>query len=308
MNNQTAGNSAINNNEGAPMITRETPIIKDGHGLNISKRLNLDYGTKFSTNPKDRAGNYSKCIRCCGNIPKYCCLPCAACECGPLTKIRTGQIGLLIEFGRLVKKLPPGLHTYNQCSQEVFPVNMKTQILDVPAQELITRDNVSLTVDAYLTFKVMVPELAKFKVSNYRSMLNSIAQGVLKNIVVERTLTELLSNRNEMEEQITKEIDEKTDFFGIKVILLELQGLNLPQDMIMAMSKVSIAELEAKAKIVVAQGNLNSSKIYGKAADLMRGNPVSLQLQYFETIKTIGDENNKTYIMPDKLIRLIQES
>lgn len=302
----TDNSNLINNhNESTPMINPNRGG-RDGEGLTISKRLNQDYGEKFINNPRDRAGGYSNCIRCCGNIPKFLCVVCSPCECGPVKKINTGEIGLLLEFGRLVRKLEPGLHSFNQCSQEIFVVKLLTQILDIPPQTLITRDNVTIRVDSFLTYRVAVPELAQFKVSNYKAMLNSIAQGILKNVVVERSLSELLSERKEVEEQIIKEVSEKTEFFGVEVILLELQGITLQGDMTMAMSQVTMAELEAESKIVVAEGNLNSSKIYGKAADLMRGNPISLQLQYFETIKVIAAENNKTYIMPDKLIRLFQ--
>jgi hypothetical protein len=113
-------------------------------GLNIAKKLNSVYGEKYASNPKDKASSYSGCIRSCGTCPQKCCVVCAACNCGPVSKISTGQVGLLMEFGKLIKKLPPGLHTINSCSQKLLVADIRTKILDIPPQNLLTKDNVTV--------------------------------------------------------------------------------------------------------------------------------------------------------------------
>jgi hypothetical protein len=104
----------------------------DGLGLNIASKLNDMYGKKYSDKPVDTAKSYGSCKRCCGVIPKVVCVPCAPCDCGPVRKISTGHIGLIIEFGRLIKKLPPGLHTLNNCTEKLLIVDIRTKILDIP--------------------------------------------------------------------------------------------------------------------------------------------------------------------------------
>ena len=280
---------------------------RDGLGLEISKRLNEDYGEKWMNNPVDKASGYSACLRKCGAVPQVACCICAPCDLGPVKKIPSGYIGLVIELGRLVKKLEPGLHSYNQCCQEVQLVDIRTKVFDVPVQSLLTRDNVSIKVDAYVVYRVEIPELALFRVSNYVEMLSSMTQGILKTVIVEKTLSELLVKRDEVESYITELIDEKTDLFGVDVQSIEFKQITLPRDMMRSFAKEAQAKKEAEAKIIKAQGSLASAKLYRKSADLMQGNPVSLQLQYFETLRLISMENNKTYIMPDSMIRLFAD-
>ncbi len=274
----------------------------DGHGLTLSKRIHNEYGEEFQKNPVDNAGGYAACIKCCGSICQTVCCVCAACNCGPVRQIPTGQMGLLIEFGRLIKKLEPGLHSFNQCSQQIIVVDIRTVILDIPKQQLLTEDNVSVEVDAFVTYKIVIPELAIFKVENYRNLVGFMTQGVMKTIVAERTLSELLVNRNEVEKAITTIIDDKTDSYGIKVLSIETRSINLPANMERAMATVAESKKESEAKVIDAQGSLASAKIFRAAADELKGNPIALQLQYFETLKAIASEKNSTIIVPDGIL------
>lgn len=171
-------------------------VLFDGLGLNIAKNLNSIYGEKYVKNPKDSAGGYAGCIRCCGNCCKTSCIVLAWCDCGPTKKISTGNIGLLIEFGRLVKKLPPGLHLINPCSQRLMIVDIRTKVLDIPPQNLLTKDNVTIKVDAFITYRIVCPELAYFSVQDFTSLLMNLCKGLFKTVVAERTLTELLNDRH----------------------------------------------------------------------------------------------------------------
>lgn len=299
----TAGNSNANNDDPNGMLG----AMFDGLGLNIAKKLNLVYGEKYANNPQDKASSYSGFIKCCGKVPQYLCVPCAPCDCGPVRKISTGHVGLLMEFGKLVKKLPPGLHTLNNCSQKLVIADIRTKVLDIPAQNLLTKDNVTVQIDGFITYKIVCPELAYFTVQNYLGLLGSLSMGLLKTIVVERTLTELLTQRQEIQDQITREIDRQTSPFGVKVISIETQQVNLPAEMERIMAQVAVSRIESVAKVIDAKGNLDCAKCYRKSADLFRENPVSLRLQYFEVLKQISMEQNKTYIVPEELLSLINK-
>jgi regulator of protease activity HflC (stomatin/prohibitin superfamily) len=131
-------------------------------------------------------------------------------------------------------------------------VDLRTVILNIPAQQLLTKDNVSVLVDAFVTYKIVIPELAIFKVENYQNMVSYMTQGVMKTIVAERTLSELLVNRNDVEKAITGIIDDKTDPYGIKVISIETRSINLPQNMERAMATVAESKKESEAKVIDA--------------------------------------------------------
>lgn len=130
----------------------------------------------------------------------------------------------------------------------------------------------------------------------------------MKTIVAERTLTQLLINRKEIEKSITDIIDDKTDNFGIKVICIETQSVQLPSNMERAMATVAESEKEAEAKIIDARGNLESAKIFREAADELSKNPISLQLQYFETLREIAAEKNSTIIIPDSILSSLRKN
>lgn len=236
-------------------------------------------------------------------IPKAVCLACAPCGYGPVHQVPTGYIGLLTEFEKVIEKLEPGLHTVNTCSQKVVLVCLMTQLMDIPAQSLLTRDNVTIMIDAYVSFKIRCPELAIFKIGSYLKLIRLQTQGAMRAVVAERNLEDLLRNRKEVEAALTEIIDNKTDPFGIDVIGIETKGMDLPKNMRRAMATVAESKKEAEAKVVDAEGNLKSSKIFRKAADELKGNPIAVQLKYFELIKMIAETNESTLVVPDSVIR-----
>lgn len=310
---RTTNNSQMqNNNESKPNLPKQQKgemlgSMFEGLGLNLASKLNQIYGPKYMNNPVDQAGQYSKFISCCGSISKVCCLPFAPCDCGPIRKINTGFIGLLMEFGRLKAKLPPGLHTINNCSQKLIIADIRVKVLDIPSQSLLTKDNVTVSIDGFITYKIVCPELAYFTVKNYLSLLGNLSMGIIKTVVVERTLTEVLTQRDEIQDFITEEIDQQTSPFGIKVISIEMQQVNLAPEMKRIMAQVAVSKIEAQAKVIDAKGNLDCAKCYRKSADLFKENPVSLKLQYLEILKQIASEQNKTYIIPEEMLKLIHK-
>lgn len=286
------------------MAGEQDPLQKN-YGLELAPGLNDDYGDKYDGT--DGATGYAGCLRSCGIVPQCICCLCVICGCGPIKEVQQGYVGLLIEFGKLKKKLGPGLHTINPMTEQILLVDLRAQVINIAKQSLLTKDNVTVQVDAYVNYRISIPEFAIFKVANYIDLVNFMVQGVMKTIVAERTLTQLLSNRKEIEKAITAIIDDKTDPFGIAVISIETQSVQLPESMERAMATVAESEKEAEAKIIDAKGNLESAKIFREAADELSKNPISLQLQYFETLREIAAEKNSTIIIPDSILSSLKK-
>jgi len=299
------------NNQMEPHFNKDINSKKENQeelGLKLSNQIHNEYGDAFLNNQKDRVSGYASFIRCCGIIPKVACCICAPCGHGPVRIIPTGYIGLLSEFGKVVAKLEPGMHTVNSCSQQLIIVSLKTQVIDIPVQELLTKDNVTITIDAYVAYKVRCPELAYYKVENVMRLIGLMTQGVLKAVVAERNLTDLLTSRDEVEEAITKTIDKETDPYGIDVQTIEMKSISLPEKMQHAMATVAESKKEAEAKVVDAQGNLQSAKIYKQAADQLSKEPLSIYLQYFDLMKSVAAKHNHdTMIIPSTVLEALKQ-
>ena len=249
---------------------------------------------------------YKTCLTTLGSCITNCQFACAVCGCGPLKTIQQGTVGLKLQYGKYVAKLGPGLYSYNPCSETIMIVDLRAQVLDVGQQVLLTKDNVTVYVDAYVNFRIVVPEAAIFKVVNYQQMIRYFTQGVMKTIVAEHSLNELLVDRKSIEAKITEIIDAKTDAYGLKVFTIETKRIDLPKDMERAMATVAESEKQSEARLIDAQGNLESARIFKEAADVLSTNEISLQLQYFETLKYIAAEKNRTIIVPDGVLNVLR--
>jgi regulator of protease activity HflC (stomatin/prohibitin superfamily) len=269
-------------------------------GLDVSWEINKPYGNKLTD--ESQARYYAGCLKACGACCSISCCPLAACGCGWIREIRQGYIGMLIEFGRLVKKLGPGLHTINPCTQKILDVDMRVQSLNTAPQKLLTRDCCTVTIDVFVNYKILIPELAMFKIKNYFEFLNLSVQTVMKTIVSERSLAELLSNRAEIEKATTDIMDEKAHPFGIDVISIETQSLQLPFAIERAMAVAAESEKESEAKVIQARGNLESAKAFAKASDELDKNPMSLELKYFQTMKEVAMDTSSTLIVPHSIL------
>lgn len=245
---------------------------------------------------------YKACLQCCGSINMCLCCPFAACNSGPVRTVEQGMVGLKTRFGKYIEKVGPGLYTMNPCTDKFIMVDTRAQFMDLFQQTLLTKDNVTVYLDAYVHFKIVTPEHAIFKAQNYQQLVRFMTSGVMKTIVAEHSLAELLINRKVIEKKITEIIDDKTDPYGIKVIDIETQKISLPHNMERAMATVAESEKQSEARVIDARGNLASAKIFKEAADELSKNRISLQLQYFETLKYIAAEKNSTIIVPDSII------
>ena len=206
--------------------------------------------------------------------------------------------GVVFRLGRLVGPRGPGLFFLIPIFERMVRVDTRVITMDVPAQEVITLDNVTIKVNAVLYFMVVNPSWAVVKVMDYIRATMQIAQTTLRSVVGQVELDDLLAHREQLNERLQKIIDEQTEPWGIKVTIVEVKDVELPQSMQRAMAKQAEAEREKRAKIIHAQGEFDASKMLAEAADVIAREPVTLQLRYLQTLTEIAVEKNSTIIFP----------
>jgi regulator of protease activity HflC (stomatin/prohibitin superfamily) len=206
---------------------------------------------------------------------------------------------VVFRLGRLTSKPKgPGFVLIYWPIERMVKVSLRTIVHDVPAQDVITRDNVSVKVNAVAYFRVVDPQKAVVEIENYLIATSQIAQTTLRSVLGEAELDELLSEREKLNEQLQEIIDAHTDPWGIKVSAVEVKHVDLPQEMQRAMARQAEAEREKRAKIIHAEGEFQAAKQLTAAADAMSTNPVTLQLRYLQTLTEIAAEQNSTILFP----------
>ncbi|HLC18656.1 MAG TPA: slipin family protein [Thermodesulfobacteriota bacterium] len=206
--------------------------------------------------------------------------------------------GVVFFLGRFQAVKGPGLIILIPGVQKMVKVSLRTVAMDVPPQEVITRDNVSVRVNAVIYFRVVAPDKAIIQVENFLYATSQLAQTTLRSVCGQAELDELLAEREKINKQIQGILDRQTDPWGIKVSVVEVKGIDLPEEMKRAMAKQAEAEREKRAKIIHARGELEASEAILQAAEKLSKNPVSLQLRYLQTLTEIAAEKNSTTIFP----------
>ncbi|HRW03793.1 MAG TPA: slipin family protein [Caldilineaceae bacterium] len=206
--------------------------------------------------------------------------------------------GVVFRLGRIIEAKGPGLFLIIPVVDQMTRVDLRVVTLDVPTQETITRDNVTVKVNAVCYFRVMDPVAAVVNISNYLLATQQIAQTTLRSVLGQSELDELLSQRDEINRSLQKIIDDQTEPWGIKVSVVEIKDLELPQSMQRAMARQAEAEREKRAKIIHAEGELQASRELAEAAAMMATQTGALQLRYLQTLSEISAEHNSTIIFP----------
>jgi regulator of protease activity HflC (stomatin/prohibitin superfamily) len=206
--------------------------------------------------------------------------------------------GVIFRLGRFVGAKGPGLFFIVPFIDRMTKVDLRTVTLDVPAQEGISRDNVTLKVNAVVYFRVLDPGKAIIQVEDYRRATWLIAQTTLRNVIGQSELDEILANREKVNQELQRIIDEQTEPWGIKVSVVEVKDVELPQTMQRAMAKQAEAEREKRAKIIHAEGEFEASKQLAEAAEVIGSQAATLQLRYLQTLTEIAVEKNSTIIFP----------
>jgi len=212
--------------------------------------------------------------------------------------VREYERGVVFRLGRLLRAKGPGLFLLIPFIDRMVKIELRTVTMDVPPQDIITRDNVPVKVNAVVYFRVVNPEDAVVKIENYVQATSQIAQTTLRNILGKSELDELLSERDKISAELQRVIDEQTDPWGIKVSVVEVKDVELPSTMQRAMARQAEAERERRAKIIHAEGEFQASKQLAEAANVLSQNPASLQLRYLQTLSDIAAEKNSTIVFP----------
>ena len=211
---------------------------------------------------------------------------------------REYERGVVFMLGRFWKVKGPGLVLIIPIVQQVVRVDLRTIVMDVPSQDVISRDNVSVRVSAVLYFRVVVPENAIIQVENYFEATSQLAQTTLRSVLGQHELDEMLSERERLNSDVQKILDSQTDNWGIKVSNVEIKRVDLDESMIRAIAKQAEAERDRRAKIIHAEGELQASEKLLQASQVLAQQPQAMQLRYLQTLATIAGTNNSTIIFP----------
>jgi len=212
--------------------------------------------------------------------------------------LREYERGVIFRLGRLVGAKGPGLILLIPIVDRMVRISLRIITMDVPAQEVITKDTVPVKVNAVIYFRVVNPENAVVEVQNFVNATSQIAQTTLRSVLGQMELDELLSQREKINQTLQKIVDEHTGPWGIKVTAVETKDIELPEGMKRAMAKQAEAERERRAKIIHAEGEYEASEKLVKAADRIAKQPTSLQLRYLQTLTEVAVEKNSTILFP----------
>jgi regulator of protease activity HflC (stomatin/prohibitin superfamily) len=206
--------------------------------------------------------------------------------------------GVIFRLGRVIHAKGPGLIILIPLIDRMVKVSMRLVAMDVDPQDVITRDNVSVQVNAVIYFRVIQPVKAIVEVESYNYAMSQLAQTTLRSVCGQAELDELLSDREKINAQLQEILDMHTDPWGIKVATVELKHIDLPQEMQRAMAKQAEAERERRAKIINAEGEYQAANKLAEAAKIIHEHPTALQLRYLQTMREMAAENNSTTIFP----------
>ena len=212
--------------------------------------------------------------------------------------LREYERGVIFRFGRLSGIKGPGIFLIIPFVDKMIKVDLRTVTMDVPPQDIITRDNVPVKVNAVIYFRVMDPAKSVVKIERYIVATSQIAQTTLRSVLGQAELDDLLARRDKINQELQKIIDEQTDPWGIKVSTVEIKDVELPQSIQRAFARQAEAERERRAKIINAEGEFQASEKLSEAARVLSKYPVSVQLRFLQTLKEIATEQNSTIIFP----------
>ncbi len=206
--------------------------------------------------------------------------------------------GVIFRLGRMVNSRGPGIIYVIPAIEKMVRMDLRTVTMDIPPQDVITRDNVSVKVNAVLYFRVLEPNKAVREVENYLFATSQLAQVTLRSVCGQAELDELLAERERINSRIQEILDAQTDPWGIKVVLVELKHIDLPQEMQRAMAKQAEAERERRAKVIHADGEFQASQKLADAAEVISKQPMALQLRFLQSLVEVASEKNSTTIFP----------
>jgi regulator of protease activity HflC (stomatin/prohibitin superfamily) len=212
--------------------------------------------------------------------------------------LREYERGVIFRLGRMIGVKGPGLILLIPILDRMVKVSLRTVVMDIPPQDVITRDNVSVKVNAVLYFRVIDPARSVVQVENYLYATSQLAQTTLRSVLGQAELDELLAEREKINHELQQIIDKQSDPWGIKVAAVEVKDVDLPIEMKRAMARQAEAERVRRAKVIAAEGEFQASQRLSEAAAVMGQHPVSVQLRFLQTLAEVASEKNSTTIFP----------
>lgn len=212
--------------------------------------------------------------------------------------LREYDRAVVFTLGRFWKVKGPGLFIIVPFIQQMVRVTLRTIVLDIPSQDVISRDNVTLKVNAVLYFRVIDPQRAIIQVEDYYVATSQLAQTTLRSVLGQHDLDTMLSGRDKLNADLQRILDEQTEAWGIKISIVEIKRVDLDESMVRAIAKQAEAERDRRAKVIHAEGELQAAEKLLKAAEILATEPQAMQLRYLQTLTTIAEENSSTIIFP----------
>jgi regulator of protease activity HflC (stomatin/prohibitin superfamily) len=212
--------------------------------------------------------------------------------------LREYERGVVFMLGRFWKVKGPGLILVIPVIQQMVRADLRTIVMDVPSQDVISRDNVSVKVNAVIYFRIVDPEKAIIQVENFDAATSQLAQTTLRSVLGQHELDDMLAARDKLNLDIQRILDEQTDAWGIKVANVEIKHVDIDESMIRAIARQAEAERERRAKVIHAEGELQASEKLVQAAQIISEQPQALQLRYLQTLTVVAGQNNSTIIFP----------
>ena len=212
--------------------------------------------------------------------------------------LREYERAVVFTLGRFTSTKGPGLFLILPVIQQIVKIDLRTIVLEIPPQDVISRDNVSVRVSAIVYFRVIDPSRAVIQVEDYFSAVGQLSQTTLRSVLGQHELDEMLAERNKLNAHIQQILDEHTDAWGIKISLVEIKQIDLNESMIRAIAKQAEAERERRAKVIHADGEFQAATKLLDAANILVNNPQAIQLRYLQTLAGIAEEKNSTIVFP----------
>jgi len=241
-----------------------------------------------------------------GCLYTSCCLPFGCFGCGPTIRINEGERAAVLKYGKFDKIVGPGTYAFNIGRDQYLLRSIQIQTLVIPQQRALTRDNVAVTIDSVVFYKIVDVKRAIFNVRDPATAIANLALGILPSLMGEKTLDEVFANRERINKRTTELMDQHTEEWGIQIQALEIRDIKIPDTMERVMAAVAEATREGEAKVVTAQAELKAAKTFSEAAEIIGKNPVALQLRYFQTLSEIASEKSSTIIVPSEVTNMFR--
>jgi regulator of protease activity HflC (stomatin/prohibitin superfamily) len=222
--------------------------------------------------------------------------------------LREYERGVVFQLGRFWKVKGPGLVIVIPAIQQMVKVDLRTVTMDVPPQDVISRDNVSVKVNAVIYFRVVDPQRAIIQVENFLVATSQLAQTTLRAVLGKHELDQMLAEREKLNIDIQQVLDQQTDAWGIKVANVEIKHVDLNENMVRAIARQAEAERERRSKVILAEGELQASQKLLEAAQTLSGQPEAMQLRYLQTLNIIASERSNTIVFPVELLTSLTQA